>query len=221
MNLFQKINMQLIGFAASILLYNLPSICIAAQNNSICQINKQLLIMSEGHYKIGKPYKINGKVYSPKQVANNFQQVGYASWYSCKNSNSKTANSDTFNPSHLTAAHHILPMPSIIKVTNLQNTRTLILMVNDRGPFAKRRVLDISRRGAELLGFIRQGITKVKIELMHSETQKLLNMILFNVPKSIIAKNILCSTDYYIKSLNMKHKTSYYYIMLKNKRKQQ
>ncbi|KJV56901.1 rare lipoA family protein [Orientia chuto str. Dubai] len=195
----------------SILLCITFSTNTTAQNNSTIRINKvKLPIMSEGHYKVGKPYKKNGKVYIPKRVSKNFQQVGYASWYNCKSGNCKTANSDTFNSLYLTAAHQILPMPSIIRVTNLQNNRTLILMVNDRGPFAKHRILDVSSYSAELLGFKRQGVTKVKIELMHSETQKLLNMVLFNTPKRIMAKNSLHSTNYYIKSLNIKYRTSYF-----------
>lgn len=73
----------------------------------------------------------------------------------------------------LTAAHRTLPLPSIVKVTNLENGRSLVLRVNDRGPYAKNRIIDISKRGAQLLGFQTQGTAKVRVEIMAKESQEL------------------------------------------------
>src|SRR5574344_1401404 len=73
----------------------------------------------------------------------------------------------------LTAAHRTLPLPSVVKVTNLANGRSLVLRVNDRGPFAKSRIIDISKRGAEILGFQNQGTTKVRVEILPEESKQL------------------------------------------------
>jgi rare lipoprotein A len=73
----------------------------------------------------------------------------------------------------LTAAHRTLPLPSIVRVTNLDNGRSMTLRVNDRGPFARNRIIDVSRRGAQLLGFERQGTAKVRVEVMAAESEQL------------------------------------------------
>lgn len=113
--------------------------------------------------KIGNPYKIAGKWYYPKENPT-YDEVGYASWYGKDFHGKKTANGEYFNMNALTAAHKTLPMPTFVKVTNLSNGRTIVLRVNDRGPFVGDRIIDISRRGAQLLGFDKQGLTKVRIQ---------------------------------------------------------
>ena len=100
-----------------------------------------------GNYKVGKPYRINGNTYVPR-VDPNYNQTGVASWYGAEFHGKPTANGDTYNMNELTAAHTTLPMPSKVKVTNLENGRTLVLTVNDRGPFVKNRIIDVSRRAA-------------------------------------------------------------------------
>lgn len=113
--------------------------------------------------KVGKPYKIAGVWYYPKEDPH-YDEVGYASWYGSDFHGKKTANGELYNMNSLTAAHKTLPLPTFVKVTNLANGRTIILRVNDRGPFVKGRIIDISRRGAQLLGFDRQGVTKVRVQ---------------------------------------------------------
>lgn len=113
--------------------------------------------------KIGNPYKVAGKWYYPKEDPA-YDEIGFASWYGKDFHGKKTANGEYFNMNALTAAHKTLPLPTFVKVTNLENGRTLILRVNDRGPFVGDRVIDISRRGAQLLGFHKQGLTKVRIQ---------------------------------------------------------
>jgi len=114
-------------------------------------------------YKVGKPYKVAGKVYRP--VADpHYNRTGLASWYGSKFHGRKTANGDVFNMNALTAAHTTLPMPSYVRVTNLDNGRWLILLVNDRGPFVGNRLIDVSRRAAQLLGFEKKGVTRVRVQ---------------------------------------------------------
>lgn len=116
-----------------------------------------------GVQKIGNPYKIAGVWYYPKSDPG-YDQTGLASWYGQKFHNKSTANGEIFNMNALTAAHKTLPLPSFVKVTNLKNGRNLILRVNDRGPFVGDRIIDVSRRAAQLLGFDRDGVTKVRIQ---------------------------------------------------------
>jgi rare lipoprotein A len=113
--------------------------------------------------KVGKPYKIAGEWYYPKEDPR-YDEVGLASWYGKDFHGKKTANGEYFNMNALTAAHKTLPLPTFVKVTNLANGRTIILRVNDRGPFVGDRVIDVSRRGAQLLGFQKQGVTRVRIQ---------------------------------------------------------
>jgi len=117
----------------------------------------------QAQYKVGNPYKVAGKVYRPR-VEPEYDRVGLASWYGPNFHGKRTANGDVFNMNALTAAHTTLPMPSFVRVTNLENGRWLVLKVNDRGPFVGDRLIDVSRRGAQLLGFVKQGVTKVRVQ---------------------------------------------------------
>lgn len=125
-----------------------------------------------GMYKIGNPYKILGTWYYPKEDYS-YSEVGIASWYGKDFHAKKTANGEKYDMNTLTAAHRTLPLPSIVKVTNLENGRSLILRVNDRGPYAKNRIIDISKRGAQLLGYQVQGTAKVRVEIMEKESRAL------------------------------------------------
>jgi rare lipoprotein A len=125
-----------------------------------------------GGVKLGKPYKINGVWYQPKDELY-YDRVGYASWYGSKFHGRKTASGERFNMNALTAAHTTLPMPSYVRVTNLSNRRSLVLQVNDRGPFAKGRIIDVSRRAAQLLGFARKGVQKVRVQRVNRDGRPL------------------------------------------------
>lgn len=128
----------------------------------------------KGYYKVGKPYEVAGKKYHPKEEPN-YDETGMSSWYGSEFDGKKTANGDTFDKNALTAAHNTLPMPSMVRVTNLENNKTVILMVNDRGPFSKSRVIDVSQRAAEILGFKNKGIAKVRVQFLKGQTQRLLS----------------------------------------------
>jgi len=117
-----------------------------------------------GHEKVGNPYKIAGRWYTPKREPS-YDVVGLASWYGKQFHGKKTANGEVFNMNALTAAHKTLPMPSFVKVTNLSNGRSLVLRVNDRGPFVDDRIIDVSRRAAQILGFENKGVTRVRVQI--------------------------------------------------------
>jgi len=123
-----------------------------------------------GLFKVGNSYRIKGKRFTPRETYN-FTQTGIASWYGPNFHGKKTANGETFDKYELTAAHKTLQMPSIIRVTNLENGRSIIARVNDRGPFSKGRILDLSERAAELLDFKHKGTARIKIDLLPNESQ--------------------------------------------------
>lgn len=123
----------------------------------------------QGNYRVGVPYEIKGVWYYPA-VDYNYDKTGVASWYGEEFEGRLTANGEIFDLNQLTAAHTTLPMPSIVAVTNLENGRTLQLRVNDRGPFVDRRLIDVSRRAAQLLGFETQGTTLVEVRVLKDES---------------------------------------------------
>ena len=116
-----------------------------------------------GRYKVGNPYTVNGKKYYPREDPN-YDKVGTASWYGPTFDRRKTANGEYFDMTRLTAAHPTLPLPSFVRVTNLNNNKSAILRVNDRGPFSKTRIIDLSKKSAEVLGFINQGTARVRVQ---------------------------------------------------------
>ena len=136
---------------------------------------------TNGEYKVGNPYKVAGKVYVPKADPH-YVAEGMASWYGPKFHGRKTANGETFNMNALTAAHTTLPMPSYVRVTNLENGRNLILKVNDRGPFVGDRLIDVSRRSAQLLGFEKQGVTRVRVEAVPGPNARPATVFARNTP---------------------------------------
>lgn len=122
---------------------------------------------SRGIYKIGDPYQVAGVWYYPK-VEPDYDATGIASWYGQDFHGLTTANGEIFDMNEISAAHQTLPLPSLVRVTNLENGRSMIVRVNDRGPFVNGRVLDMSRRGAQLLGFEGQGTARVRVQLVAS-----------------------------------------------------
>ncbi|MGQ0675969.1 MAG: septal ring lytic transglycosylase RlpA family protein [Rhodospirillales bacterium] len=123
-------------------------------------------------YKIGEPYQIDGKWYHPKEDYS-YRETGIASWYGDEFHGRFTANGEIFNMHAVSAAHRTLPMPSVARVTNLENGRALVVRLNDRGPFVKNRIIDLSHRGAELLGFRAKGTARVKVEILAEESRRI------------------------------------------------
>ncbi len=118
-----------------------------------------------GHYKVGKPYQIAGKWYRPRAQPN-YDRVGMASWYGDLFHGRKTANGEIYDMGDMTAAHPTLPLPSIVRVTNLANGRSVVVRVNDRGPYKQNRVIDLSKRAADQLGYTKKGIAKVRVQFL-------------------------------------------------------
>lgn len=116
-------------------------------------------------YKVGAPYTVKGVTYYPR-VDYAYDQTGLASWYGDGFQGQYTANGEVFDLNQITAAHTTLPLPSIVEVVNLQNNRALRIRVNDRGPFARGRIIDLSRRAAQLLGFERNGSALVRVRVL-------------------------------------------------------
>ena len=124
-----------------------------------------------GRYKVGDPYVVAGVEYFPKEDPA-YDVTGIASWYGEAFHGKDTANGEVYDMNLLTAAHKTLPMPVFVRVTNLENGRAIELRVNDRGPFVNGRIIDISRRGAQLLGFFKQGTAKVRVQILSGPSQK-------------------------------------------------
>ena len=132
-----------------------------------------VLILSScgpGHVPTGKvpsgtyrPYRVAGRTYYPLPSSQGFEQKGYASWYGPDFQGKKTASGETYNMYSLTAAHKILPMNTYVQVENLKNGKSLVVRINDRGPFVRNRIIDLSFAAAKRLGIVGPGTSKVKI----------------------------------------------------------
>ncbi|MBR0835184.1 septal ring lytic transglycosylase RlpA family protein [Bradyrhizobium manausense] len=116
-----------------------------------------------GTYRVGKPYVVAGRTYVPEEDVN-YRAEGMASWYGDDFHGRQTANGEVFDMGSLTAAHPTLPMPSYARVTNLSNGKSLIVRVNDRGPYHGNRLIDVSNKAAELLEFKGNGVARVRVE---------------------------------------------------------
>lgn len=125
-----------------------------------------------GIYKVGNPYTVLGQSYTPREDYS-YSETGTASWYGDDFHNKRTANGEKYNKNAITAAHRTLPLPSIVRVTNLENGKSIIARVNDRGPYVKNRIIDVSEKGATLLGYKNKGTTRVKVEIMENESRAL------------------------------------------------
>lgn len=157
----------------------------------------------KGHYKEIKNPNINNKK----------EEIGLASWYGRKHllkksfHGKKTANGDKFNTETLTAAHRTLPLPSIAKITNLENNKSVIVMINDRGPYHKKRIIDVSSKVASFLDFKLKGVAKVKVEPLEKETTLLHEKLSINPKDKKKTKGKIkepkCSVNCFIKLLNI------------------
>jgi len=154
--------------------------CIPSSVQLLAHTAKKIIPWGEsntkyGQYKVGNPYSINGTKYYPREDWD-YEEKGIASWYGGSDDNfhgKKTANGEIYNSRDLTAAHRTLPMPSFVKVTNLENGRSLVLRINDRGPYAKGRIIDVSKKAATLLGFKSKGTAKVKVKILKEESMEI------------------------------------------------
>ncbi len=124
------------------------------------------------NYKVGKPYQVSGVWYYPREDYD-YDETGIASWYGPDFHGKMTANGEAFDQNAVSAAHKTLPMPSVVRVTNLDNGRSLVVRINDRGPFVNGRIIDLSRRAAQLLGVEGAGTAKVRVQVLADESRAL------------------------------------------------
>ena len=120
-------------------------------------------------YKIGKKYSVGGKYYYPKKDLY-YNKTGIASWYGPKFHGKLTANGEIYNQYALTAAHKTLPLPSAVKVTNLKNNKSIVLRINDRGPFVNDRIIDLSSKAADILDLKREGTGLVRVQILREKS---------------------------------------------------
>lgn len=118
-----------------------------------------------GQYKLGSPYTVKGRLYRPAYDPS-YTRVGTASWYGADFHGLPTANGEVFDKEQITAAHPTLPLPSLVRVTNLENGRSIEVRVNDRGPFIGDRLIDLSQAAARRLGYESQGLARVRVDFM-------------------------------------------------------
>jgi len=128
---------------------------------------------SDTPVKVGKPYQVAGVWYYPSDDAG-YDEVGLASWYGEQFHGGQTANGEWFDMDRVGAAHKTLPLPSYVEVTALDTGRTILVRINDRGPFVTNRIIDLSRRSAQLLGIQRTGVARVRVRrVVPSEADRL------------------------------------------------
>jgi rare lipoprotein A len=121
--------------------------------------------MANPQYKVGSPYQIAGVWYYPREEPD-YEATGIASWYGSNFHGRLTANGEVFDRTIISAAHPTLPMPVNVRVTNLDNGRSIVVRVNDRGPFVRGRIIDVSEQAAGLLGFRERGLARVRVSFI-------------------------------------------------------
>ena len=126
-------------------------------------------VSAPGPKKIGKPYKINGVTYYPMESADGYSEVGVASWYGPGFHGKLTANGETYNQKAMTAAHKTLPLPTLVKVENLENGKSVVVRVNDRGPYSKGRIIDLTEVAARRLDMLDKGTARVRVSVLSED----------------------------------------------------
>jgi rare lipoprotein A len=169
-----KIRIQSFGFMALVASSLALSGCAETQLAStwVKQVNWPGQQQAQGTYKVGNPYKVGSVWYYPEENFN-LVETGIASWYGPGFHEDHTANGEVFDQNQLTAAHRTLQLPCFARVTNLENGHSVVVRINDRGPYLHGRIMDVSMRAAELLGFASKGTARVKLEVLEKESRTL------------------------------------------------
>lgn len=140
---------------------SLGALCVGSLTLASCAGGGGRMV-SDSPVRIGRPYVVNGKSYTPADIRD-YDEVGYASWYGARHKGRSTANGEIFEPARISAAHTVLPLPSYVEVTALDTGRTIVVRVNDRGPFARGRIIDLSHAAAKQLGIATIGVAPVRV----------------------------------------------------------
>jgi rare lipoprotein A len=154
---------------AALTLVQAAAVLLLAASLSACGSSGSKNVAQRGSYKVGAPYKIDGVTYTPQEEFNHVE-TGVASWYGPGFHGKSTANGEPYDQSARTAAHRTLQMPAIVRVTNLDNGMSTVVRINDRGPFARSRIIDLSRTAAQELDIVRNGTGHVRIEQLQAES---------------------------------------------------
>jgi len=141
----------------------LPSATLRKEIGSPMFKRVGLIPRGGGRYQLGAPYRIGGRLFQPREITD-YDEIGIASWYGHRFHRRMTANGEWFDMEYLTAAHPTMPLPSYARVINLENGKEMVVRVNDRGPFVGSRLIDLSKKTAEMLEFRARGITKVRVQ---------------------------------------------------------
>ena len=151
-----------INFLITLILVSLCSCTVITKKS----INYKVIPIVEKYSKYGNPksYKVFGKKYYTKKTHVGYSEKGIASWYGKKFHGRLTSTRETYDMYKLTAAHKSLPIPCYAKVTNLRNNKSIVVRINDRGPFKKGRIIDLSYAAAKKLGIVSKGIARVHVE---------------------------------------------------------
>jgi rare lipoprotein A len=167
-----------------------------------------------GRYRVGKPYVVAGRVYTPEHNPN-YRADGIASWYGSDFHGRLTANGEIYDKEGISAAHPTMPLPSYARVTNLSNGRSIIVRVNDRGPYAKDRLIDLSSKAADLLHYKNHGVARVRVEyvgpapLQGSDDRKLLATLREGQPAPAPSNVLLASNSPYAPQENRGRSSGY------------
>jgi rare lipoprotein A len=154
---------------AALTLVQAAAVLLLAASLGACGSSGGKNAAQRGSYKVGAPYKIDGVTYTPQEEFNHVE-TGVASWYGPGFHGKSTANGEPYDQSARTAAHRTLQMPAIVRVTNLDNGMSTVVRINDRGPFARSRIIDLSRTAAQELDIVRNGTGHVRIEQLQAES---------------------------------------------------
>jgi len=169
------LDMRIVKLIFMVLVVTQLTACGGSSRSSYAPGTSGSVPKQSGTFKVGKPYQVFGKWYRP-QESYNLIETGIASWYGPNFHGKPTANGERFDQNELTAAHRTLHMPSIVRVTNLENGRSIVVRVNDRGPFKRGRIIDLSKRAAELLGYKNNGTAKVRVQVLPEESKKVASL---------------------------------------------
>ena len=142
---------------------------VIVKNNDTTKAVKKNVVVPQPRYKIGDPYEVDNNWYYPERDLR-YDETGIASWYGDEFAGKLTANGEIFDPKLVSAAHKTLPMPSVVRVTNLENGKSLVVRLNDRGPFVTGRIIDLSREAAKRLDFMNTGIARVRVQILAEQS---------------------------------------------------